>query len=200
MSSLKFMASRKLIQRLVSPAKLASTLDWKRIGGTVLSLDIHKDRIGMALSSHPSIEENPEILDSIHFKFHDGKLPEQTKRRLESIADENDVCGIVVAWPLQKDTGHMGAGCGRTLHVLEELAEETNMLQNKRPFCLWDSAHIQPSCEDSWGRCTEYTRTSNKDTHIASLEQYAQDETVAAANVWDDFVQSHWPNVASITR
>ena len=188
--------SRKLLQSLISPAKFASKLDWKRLGCRVLSLDIHKNRIGLALSTHPSLSEEPQTLETLRFQFKSGKLPNETKQHLERIANENDVCGIVVSWPVQKDTGHLGAGCGRTLHVLEELAEDTSVINDERPLCFWDSEHSKPCARDSWGRCPDYSRTSDKNTHLASIEQYGQDDNVMAANVWGDFAHMHWPKFA----
>lgn len=191
------MASKKLMQKIVSPAKIASALEWNRLGGTVLSLDIHKKHIGMALSSHPSMEQSPKVLESLHFGLHGGKLPKSTKKTLENIVDENNVCGIIVSWPVQKDTGHLGAGCGTTLHIMEELADETDILKHRRPVCLWDSEHTKPMQRDKWGRCSDYSRVSHKDTHLASVEQYAQGDDVEAASVWDDFAHIHWPNLKS---
>jgi hypothetical protein len=36
------------------------------------------------------------------------------------------VCGVVVNWPLQRDTGRMGAACGRVIFALEQLWERSN--------------------------------------------------------------------------
>jgi len=79
------------------------------------------------------------------------------------------VCGVVVNWPLQSETGRMGAACGRVIFALEQLWERSNEsiaasassaddasldannnnrnLQERggllsRPFCLWDAGHI----------------------------------------------------------
>jgi RNase H-fold protein (predicted Holliday junction resolvase) len=189
------MAVAKLAKLLVSPSKIASTLNWKKITGAVLSLDIHKDRIGMAIASHPTMNDGAEALEPIYYHFQHGKLPDNTKQKLEEIVQhEHDICGIVVSWPLQTDTGHMGASCGRTIHVVEELLEDTNVFAPNRPLCFWDSQHTQ-SCgnEDEWGRCSQYSRTSSKHEHLASVEQYSQDENVAAIQVWNDFVRVHWP-------
>jgi RNase H-fold protein (predicted Holliday junction resolvase) len=191
------MASSKLAKLLVAPAKIASSLNWKKFNGAILSLDIHKDRIGMAIASHPTMEDGgAEALEPIHYHFQGGKLPESAKDKLEDIVrQENNICGVVVSWPLQKDTGHMGAACGRTIHVVEELLEDTNVFSANRPLCFWDSEHPRQSDEDQWGRCAEYNRTSSKHEHLASLEQYNQDENVAATEVWNDFVRIHWPEV-----
>lgn len=190
------MTGNKLTKLLVPPAKIASKLDWQKFNGAVLSLDIHKDRIGMVIGSHPTIDENTVVLEPIRFHLHGGKLPENAKQRLEEvIRQRKNICGVVVSWPLQRDTGHMGAPCGRTLHILEELLEETNVFAPNRPLCLWDSEHPTSCMEDRWGRCAEFARTSSKHTHLASVEQYNQDENVVAAQVWNDFVRVHWPTI-----
>lgn len=152
-------------------------------------------RIGIAIASHPSTDGNVEALEPIHYHFKGGRLPQNVKRRLEDIVQERSggICGIVVSWPLQKDTGHMGASCGRTIHVVEELLNDTEIFSQDRPLCFWDSEHPRRCDADTWGRCAEYSRTSSKHEHLASLEQYSQDENIAATQVWDDFVRVHWP-------
>ncbi len=190
------MTGYKLAKLLVAPAKIASKLDWQKFNGAVLSLDIHKDRIGMVIGSHPTMEEKTVAFEPIHYQLHGGKLPQAVKQRLEEIVRQrNNICGVVVSWPLQKDTGHMGAPCGRTLHILEELLEETNVFAPNRPLCLWDSEHPASCAEDRWGRCADFSRTSTKHTHLASVEQYNQDENVVATQVWKDFVRIHWPTM-----
>ena len=181
---------------LVAPAKIASKLDWKKFNGAILSLDVHKDRIGMLVASHPSTGDKVATLEPIHFHLHGGKLPENVKERLEEVVRQRDnICGVVVSWPLQKDTGHMGAPCGRTLHILEELLEETDLFTPDRPLCLWDSTHTTICAQDKWGRCADFARTTEKHTHLASKEQYNQDDNVVATQVWNDFVRVHWPTI-----
>jgi RNase H-fold protein (predicted Holliday junction resolvase) len=188
------MTSNKLIQLLASPSKIATALDWRKVGGSALSLDIHKDRIGMAIASHPSFEEPTTTLEPIRL-VSKGKLTDEAKDRLEQIVQEHKVCGIVVSYPLQRDTGRMGAACGRVFYTLDELMTDTKIIDPSRPLCLWDSVHPQQAVEDAWGRDTNYNRTSSKQIHLASEEQYNQDENVVAAQVWNDFVQTHWPTI-----
>ena len=192
--------SQKLAKLLVAPSKIASSLNWKKYSGAVLSLDIHKDRIGMAIASHPTRMDNcgAETLEPIYYHFQNGKLPDNAKDRLEQIVQQQhkNICGIVVSWPLQKDTGHMGAPCGRTIHIVEELLEETNVIAPHRPICFWDSQHLHASeDDDEWGRFPECNRISNKQEHLASVEQYRQDEDIVASQVWNDFVRVHWPTI-----
>lgn len=191
------MTSNKLTKLLVTPSNIVSKLNWKKLNGAVLSLDIHKDRIGVAIASHPTVDDDAVALEPIHYHFEGGKLPESAKRQLEEIVEHHaaNICGVVVSWPLQKDTGHMGASCGRTIHVVEELLEDSKVFTLNRPLCLWDSEHATPSDPDRWGRCAEYNRTSSKHEHLASVEQYNQDENVAATQVLNDFVRVHWPTI-----
>jgi hypothetical protein len=92
----------------------------------------------------------------------------------------------------------MGAPCGRVIHTLEDLIEDADsntIITSKRPLVLWDGVHATQEKEDEWGRCTAYSRTSTKSIHRASEEQYYQDENIVAAQVWDDFVHTHWPTI-----
>mmetsp|Transcript_11452 Transcript_11452/g.32954 ORF Transcript_11452/g.32954 Transcript_11452/m.32954 type:complete len:105 (+) Transcript_11452:440-754(+) len=46
----------QLLSKLSKPSRVASILDWKRdLGHTVLALNIHKNRVGIAVASHPSL-------------------------------------------------------------------------------------------------------------------------------------------------
>jgi RNase H-fold protein (predicted Holliday junction resolvase) len=179
---------------LANPSKIASALDWRKVSGSILSLDIHKDRIGMAVASHPSFGERAQTLDSIKL-LRRGHADADIKEQLAEIVKEFKVCGVVVSWPIQTDTGRPGAACGRILHTLDDLLEDSNVISTSRPLCFWDGRHVEPEPEDEWGRCASYARTTgtDKEIHIASQEQYNQDENVVAAQVWDDFVKSQWP-------
>jgi RNase H-fold protein (predicted Holliday junction resolvase) len=185
----------KLMKVLADPSKIASTLNWRKVSGSILSLHIHKDRIGMAVASHPSFGERTQTLDSIKL-LRRGHADADIKEQLAEIVKEFKVCGVVVSWPVQTDTCRPGAACGRILHTLDDLLEDSNVISTSRPLCFWDGRHVEPEPEDEWGRCASYARTTSthKDIHIASQEQYNQDENVVAAQVWDDFVQSQWPD------
>jgi RNase H-fold protein (predicted Holliday junction resolvase) len=191
------MASQKLTKCLAAPAKLASTLDWRKaVGGSVMSLDIHKDRIGLAISSHPSFEQKAVCLESITLAKK-GKVNQECKERLSQLVKDHKVCGFLVSFPLQQDTGRMGAACGRVLYTLDDLLSDTKIVTPNRPLCLWDSLHSTADREDEWGRCAAYTKTSDKSVHIASQEQYNQDENIVATQVWDDFCRVNWPDLSA---
>jgi len=189
------MSSKTLLKVLTAPSKIASSLDWKKLNGSVLSLNIHKNRIGLAVASHPSFGKNATSLDDIPLAKN-GKITKECKERLATLARDYRVCGVVVAWPLQNDTGRMGASCGRVLHTLEELlGQDSTLCTPGRPLCLWDGKHSLAEPEDQWGRLKAYARTSDKKVHKASEEQYNEDETVFASKVWEDFCRSHWPEL-----
>jgi len=116
----------------------------------------------------------------------------------------------------------MGASCGRTLFAIEELLSSPPQQQSQsqetttttttteqhqhhyqqgpvftpsRPICLWDGVHQEQPAADAFGRSSVYTQTSDKAEHRASKEQYHQDESIAVVRVWEDFVQSNWPEI-----
>jgi RNase H-fold protein (predicted Holliday junction resolvase) len=186
--------SSTLKKVLTNPFKIASALEWRKVSGSILSLDIHKDRIGMAVASHPSFGERTQTLESIKL-LRRGHADANIKEQLAEIVKEFKVCGVVVSWPIQTDTGRPGHACGRILHTLDDLLEDSNVISSSRPLCFWDGRHVEPEPEDEWGRCAAYARTTDKEIHVASQEQYNQDENVVAAQVWDDFVQAQWPDL-----
>lgn len=193
------MSSKAIMNVLTTPSKIASSLDWRKVSGSVLSLDIHPDRIGLALASHPSFGEGSSTLEPIRLA-RKGRVTEECKDTLAKIVKDNKVCGVVVSWPLQVDTHRMGAACGRVLYTLEKILEDSNIFTPSRPLCLWnDNQYHTDEQPDAFGRLAVYSKTPPSDKHIhkASEEQYCQDENIVAANVWDDFVRVHWPEVHS---
>ena len=198
-------SSTRLLKVITKPSKVASTLDWKKFNGsTILSLDIHKDRIGLALASHPSCGQECRTLKPIPFKDNHIFVDKDCIDRLSKIVQDHKVCGMVVAWPLQSDTGKVGAACGRVLYTLERVLEkdQQQVLTPSRPLCLWDSDHRIPEQSadpekrvDNFGRCAQYSKTSDQTEYRATEERYFQDEQVVAAQVWDDFCKVHWPEL-----
>jgi hypothetical protein len=127
----------------------------------------------------------------------------ETRQQLQDWVKEHRICGVVVSWPIQPDTGRMGASCGRVLRTLDQLLPV--MESSKRPLCLWDAGdHSQtPPPPDAWGRSPAFapsplhknTTTQTKTLHLASVEQYHADEGLTATQVWDDFCRAHWPEL-----
>lgn len=203
----------KLMNQLSNPAKVASTLDWKRFSGsTLLSLNIHRNRIGIAVASHPSISEKCHELEPLKFADDHITIDKDCLERFQSIIRDYKVCGVVVSWPLQHETGRMGAACGRVLYALEEIIDKSgggnsNIVSSGRPLCLWDSGHIVPKQKanprlnvDSFGRCAQYGNTSTKQEYRASQEQYHEDELTVVQQVWNDFCKEHWPELTGDKR
>lgn len=222
-----------VIRQLSKPSKVASVLDWKKAGGsTVLALNIHRDRVGIAVASHPSYEQPCIELEPLRFTKpshttsigdedpavagvanhrragrdnHITSIDERCLERFRNIIDEYNVCGVVVSWPLQHDSGKMGAACGRVVYALEQLWDKSNGGSNgvlSRPFCLWDSGHIVPKQRrdpkkhvDEFGRCADYSSTTAKDEYFASKERYYEDELTVVCQVWNDFCKEHWPEL-----
>jgi len=124
----------QLLRKLSKPSKVASILDWnKAFDNTVLSLNFHKNRVGIAVASHPSlgipcIELEPLRFDSINGNRKNiaGSIDRHCLERFSDIIEGYKVCGVVVNWPLQSDTGRMGAACGRVIFALEQLVERSN--------------------------------------------------------------------------
>jgi len=223
--------SKQLMRVLATPSKVANALDWRRFtGGAIATLDVHSDRIGVRISEHPTPATHlnsasqqqhskkrraPTVSRSVSLPLATkgpSKIPESTRRQLSDLVHHHKVCGFVVSWPLQTDTGAMGAACGRTLFCLEELlrGDETPHLARdatrpvfapSRPICLWDGSLEENQelrsdsslKEDAFGRSPIYARTSDKTEHVASKEQYSQNESRTASTVWDDFAKAHWP-------
>ncbi len=197
----------QVVSKLSKPSKVASVLDWKRVNGsTVLSLNFHKDRVGIAVASHPSTGVPCLELEPLRFtKKHPHVIDSSCLDRFSKIIEEYKVCGVVVSWPLQSDTGRMGAACGRVIFALEQLWEKSNGGTNdlfSKPFCLWDSEHVVPKQRkdptkkvDEFGRCASYGKTTKKAEHIASKEQYHEDELTVVVGVWNNFCKEHWPEL-----
>lgn len=186
-------AKSTLPKLLMSPSKLAHAIDWHQLAGSVLTLNILRDRIELAVAPHPShMDESIQTLPSIPIKTstvnNQRVLSPSLAHELKSLIDSWQVCGLVVNWPVQRD-GWCGAPCGRVLFTLDQLARDID-----RPICLWDQEHTHVD-EDEWGRNPVYARaTADKEVHVASKEQYKA-PNVALTDMWNDFCRSHWPEL-----
>lgn len=183
----------KLSRYLVTPGRVASLMDWKATLGTgaVMALDINRDRIGVAVAPHPSSVSSgagvatARTLDPILLP---GKRAASTSSashplsRLEEVAAREQVCGVIVRWPLQ-DGGRMGAQCGRILYQLDDFVASssssessgssskkrtTSLIGKSRPFALYDdrpltrgqAIDVDDSADlpDEWGRHSSFSR------------------------------------------
>jgi len=223
--------SRELMNVLTTPSKIANALDWKKQIATIATIDVHADRIGLSISHHPSSSSGhdestsslssssssllPSSLSSLFYslpirqkgKF---KIPDSSRQQLSDLVQENKVCGFVVSWPIQKDTGLMGASCGRTLFAIAELllqpssslsssaAASSSVFTSNRKICLWDGGvhvHDDQIKTDILGRSSVHARTSNQKEYRASKEKCRRDETIVATRVWENFVKTNWPEI-----
>ena len=184
---------------LRAPSKIASALDWKKASGAILALDVGADRIGLAISSHPAFGEAPVALEPVPIELETRNnkrvLSSKVTQQLQEIVKSHNVSSFVVSWPVQKE-GRCGAPCGKVLHTLDSLVEQSNIMNANRPFCLWDDHHYQAH-EDEWGRNPLYGEPcKNKKVHIASQEQYNHEASSnVAAKVMNDFIKSQWPEL-----
>jgi len=62
-----------------------------------------------------------EVNHRRHRKTIAGAIDRECLERFSKIVEEHKVCGVVVNWPVQRETGRMGAACGRVVFALEQL-------------------------------------------------------------------------------
>lgn len=181
------MMATKLSSALVAPSKVANLLDWRKAVGSVLSLDITCNRIGIAIAEHPdqtTCESRalrpisflppqdyrdttpPPPVSSSSSSLHNKKNQvdiDAVTQQLESIVRTHRVCAFIVNWPIHE--GRMGGDCGKVLQVLDSVIERSNsVVTRKRPFTLWCN-HEKVSSYDSsslsideWGRSASFAR------------------------------------------
>lgn len=182
----------KALQKvMVAPSTVAKNLN--RGAGSVLSLNVHRERICITIGSYDSVHKLPDVST--------GSLKRDKKgtHLLNQIVEDHNVCGFVVSWPVQKDTGKLGASAGRVLFTLEKIMQQdAKIFTAERPLCFWDSFRTNNERKpvDDLGRCAAYGEASEKSIYFASLEQYNHDENVTSAEVWNDFCKVHLPQVA----
>ena len=187
-------AASTITQMLTTPGQVAHALDWRQASGAILSLRIVRDRIDLAVASHPALEEPTMELPSIPLrtstKDNRKVLDAAVSRELAQAVQRFNVCGMVVSWPVQRE-GWCGKSCGKVLHTLDQIQAAA-----RRPVCLYDPEHSAPP-EDEWGRAPLYAQTTDQTLHVASQEQYNQDNTVGkvAVDIWNDFCAEHWPEL-----
>lgn len=197
--------SARLLQLLKPPTQLADALDWKKQSKTVATLHIGRDRIGVAVASHPDFGE-VKLLPPLHLELvtREGNLralAPSCVEALETLCDAHKVGSFLVWWPLQRE-GRPGARCGKVLHTLESLiAESDKVLTPRRPISLWtgdmDKDQHEQYAEDEWGRSSVYSRCSyDKTIHRASVEQYChpRGSSASAVETWDEFCKQYWPH------
>ena len=153
------MVATKLSSALVAPSKVANLLDWRKAVGSVMALDITRKSIGMAVATHPDQHAEAVALRPISlmqqqhhhrgegapsssFSLYKGKkknlVSKELISELEAVVRRHRVCAFVVNWPTHE--GRMGEQCGKVLHVLDSVIDQSNsVVTRKRPFTLWSS-------------------------------------------------------------
>lgn len=198
--------STKLLKLLKPPSQIANSLDWKKQGNRVATLHIGRDRIGMAIASHPELGENVETVQPLHLSLvtkpdNQRTLAPSCVEQIQELCDDHRVGGFLVWWPLQKE-GRAGAPCGKVLHTLEAfIAESETILTPRRPVALWTGDVHKDQHEkyahDDWGRSSVYSRCIyDKTIHFASREQYShpRGSSASAAETWEEFCKQYWPD------
>ena len=202
--------SVRLIRLLKPPSQVANTLDWAKKTKNVATLHIGRDRIGVAIASHPEVSGAVQVLPPVKLQLvtkegNQRALAPTCVDTLASVCEEHEVGSFVVVWPAQK-SGRAGASCGKVLHTLESLLSESDsVLTKNRPICLWTggdeaskSKEYLKHAEDEWGRCAVYSRSNSKKTiHRASQEQYCFPKgcSHAAVDAWEAFCREYWPDI-----
>ncbi|CAJ1944475.1 unnamed protein product [Cylindrotheca closterium] len=184
---------KALMKALVNPNKVAKNLNSG--AGSVLSLNIHREKICISVGSYDSVEKLPAI------SLHPDNASKETQL-LHKIVKDHNVCGFVVAWPVQSDTGKWGAPCGRVLFALDKIIDNNaKIFTQDRPLCFWDSFRTNNNRKpvDDMGRCESFGEASSKSFHSASEEQYRNDEEVTSDEIWSDFCKVHLPQVSKRT-
>lgn len=193
--------ANNITRLLASPSKVAHALDWKkRVGGSLLSVHLGDTSIDLATTSHPSqataaVHRLSSIPLEFEIKNNQKVLKSYILQHISDIVQERNICGLIVSWPVQKE-GWCGASCGKVLRTLDQIVQETNIVNKDRPICLWDGHHFHLH-EDEWGRVPFYGVPSpnRKQVHLASQEQY-KDCGMVAAGVVQDYILHHWPHLA----
>lgn len=189
-------AVRPLTRNLVSPSRISHALEWNKALGSILTMTIGKDSIGLTVSSHPSMSHyRPQSLPTIPLQTKNiqGKriVPYTIGEEIARTANLWHACGIIVHWPTT-DTGRAGYAAGRTLFVLEQLQLDEQPL----PICLWSERDNGGDEQDEWGRSSTYARRPSKSRNdvVSSRERlYETTDALDSQQVWNDFCRLFWP-------
>lgn len=184
-----------------------------------MSLDITEKRVGVALSNHPSpnnivrqIDPIPYITRKLCPLVTRAEEKDRVGSELERIIRDHRVCALVVGWPLLPD-GRPGGHCGKSLHLLDHLADRRwPIISKARPFALWDERDIPRDLVeegliesekvydkiDRWGRSPVFCRTPTYEIGSYIYRSGSQfchkttDDSAAASMILKHFLDSHW--------
>lgn len=198
------MSSSKLAKCIANPQKIIRLLEWnKNNAGVVMALDIGRERIGLALTTHSS-EENiiyPEKPIEYFNRTNSRdqiKTKEQILDEVHNIIEENRVCAFVVSWPIQTN-GRIGKSCGRVLHFLDYFADSSKpLISPNHPFALWEEGEVASSAVsvDKWGRSEIFSRIPSAQQKIynsgMNLNDIKSGDSWVASHMLKDFLESQY--------
>lgn len=149
-----------------------------------MGLQVSRTRIGVVTTT----SQGMKVFDAIERPNRCEKsfisTKEDIRKQLIDIANNENVCGFVVGWPLEP-SGYPGSRCGRVLNLLDYFADtrhhDGGYLLNKhsRPVTLMDErmfTHGQfdegryPT--DEWGRCEVF----GKKFPLPSEDKFGKDK------------------------
>lgn len=213
----------KLVKSIVEPRGLAKFLNWNK-GSSILCLDITDREIGLAVADNPSPGTEVHKLNPLSYtkaKNNTVKTRQELKEtvydKLDEIVKENNIGGIVVAWPTLSG-GRAGGSCGKVLHLLDYIADHNGSLLSKnRPFTLWDTHNVHKESPfelamkkdvppDQWGRSVVFSRVprvnSNENLMSSSDQKFHHTSTkhLSAEKILESYIDSHWANNARRNR
>jgi len=193
------MPSTKLTKCIVAPYRISRILEWNKSKGSVMALDIGHKRVGIALTGHSS--KSGAIFQYVPIDYREGKNRNKNKdfilREVDRIIENNQVCAFVVSWPV-KPNGKVGKSCGRVLHVLDHLANNTKpLLSQNRPFSLWEEEVPvdRKDLVDKWGRSELFSRIPSIHQKIYSSKGmgddiYNEGSSLTASSMLHDFMNT----------
>lgn len=137
-----------------------------------------------------------------------------------NLVGEFNVCGLLVAWPVQRDNGRCGAACGHVLHTLDQWRQQRSLLfppfhnthhrhhhhhshhmsSSSSPlWCLYDMHQIH-SDEDEWGRSAAHARTPPRHVtrHVTSTAPFNNDNGTHDDD--DDEPNTTTPNIIPVQQ
>lgn len=189
-------------------------------GSSILCLDITDREIGVAVAESASPGTEVHKLNPLSYhKAADAvknrqQLKETVYDKLNEIVQDNNVGGIVVAWPTVSG-GRAGGSCGKVLHLLDYIADHNRSLLSKnRPFTLWDTHNVHKDSDssstknnevppDQWGRSVVFSRvpaSSSPQGFISSSSDqkfhHTSTKHLSVEKILESFIDSHWANNA----
>lgn len=188
--------SRSLLKQ---PKKIASLLAWNKNKSLMAINTSSRDTIDIAIAECPSsFNENPFQI-SISKQHKDQDIFEE----LQGICDDHNVGASLVYWPISLNS-RMGASCGKTIFILDQMAKSSNVISSSRPFALVNYSR-EPDfrdVEDNFGRCINYGTIRHNDTSSMTYKsndalsrqcELDEREENCPDTILREFIKEHWP-------